>query len=119
MLQAHISHCCCWFQDFVKLAKWEDRGHYAQKQETEKAQRQLHKLVRDAQAVLSRPAAAAISSLPVGFSELSEQTQEPLDAPEDKKRQSKKRAAKNAEEPALVWEDQVAFSKKFLSCLGA
>lgn len=56
----------------MKLAKWEDRGHYAQKQETEKSQRQLHKMVRDAQEVLSRPAAAVLGSVSaaMGFSDL-------------------------------------------------
>lgn len=29
--------------DFVQLAKWEDRGYYAMKVSTEKAQRHLHK----------------------------------------------------------------------------
>lgn len=29
--------------DFVALAKWEDRGYYAMKVSTEKAQRHLHK----------------------------------------------------------------------------
>ncbi len=29
--------------DFVALAKWEDRGYYAMKASTDKAQRHLHK----------------------------------------------------------------------------
>jgi midasin len=29
--------------DFVALAKWEDRGYYAMRVSTEKAQRHLHK----------------------------------------------------------------------------
>ena len=57
-------------QDFVKLAKWEDRGYYAQQQATEKAQRQLLKLVTGSEAVLAMPAgpllaaAAAAASQP-------------------------------------------------------
>ena len=57
-------------QDFVKLAKWEDRGYYAQQQATEKAQRQLLKLVTRSEAVLAMPAgpilaaAAAAASQP-------------------------------------------------------
>lgn len=95
-------------QDFVKLAKWEDRGQYAQKQETEKAQRQLHKLVRDAQGVLAQPAAAALESVPVGFSELPNQVGGGSEAPEDKQRKSRKAAADKAlAEPVLVWGDQV------------
>jgi hypothetical protein len=31
--------------DFVQLAKWEDRGYYAMRSSTEKAQRHLHKWV--------------------------------------------------------------------------
>lgn len=33
-------------QDFISLAKWEDRGYYALKTSIEKSQRQLHKLAR-------------------------------------------------------------------------
>ena len=38
-------------QDFVKLASWEDRGYYAMRASTEKAQRQLHRLTRNANEV--------------------------------------------------------------------
>eukprot|EP00884_Botryococcus_braunii_P010665 jgi/Botrbrau1/195/Bobra.0022s0175.1 len=48
--------------DFIKLAKWEDRGYYAQLKATEKAQRQLHKFVRSAAEVLNRPVAEVLGS---------------------------------------------------------
>lgn len=35
-------------QDFVRLASWEDRGYYAMRASTEKAQRHLHRLTRNA-----------------------------------------------------------------------
>ncbi|MEW5309892.1 MAG: hypothetical protein WDW38_001738 [Sanguina aurantia] len=37
-------------RDFVSLAKWEDRGYYAMRASTEKAQRHLHRLSRHAPA---------------------------------------------------------------------
>lgn len=49
-------------QDFVKLAKWEDRGYYAQQQATEKAQRQLLKLVTRTEAVLAAPAGPVLAA---------------------------------------------------------
>lgn len=49
-------------QDFVKLAKWEDRGFYAQQQATEKAHRQLHSTATKAEGVLKQPAAAVLAS---------------------------------------------------------
>lgn len=45
-------------QDFVSLAKWEDRGYYAQRIATEKAQRQLHRLSRRALQALKEPSGA-------------------------------------------------------------
>jgi midasin len=48
--------------DFVKLAKWEDRGYYAMKISTEKAQRQLHRLSRRAEDYLKQPAAGVLAS---------------------------------------------------------
>ncbi|EIE25917.1 hypothetical protein COCSUDRAFT_12734, partial [Coccomyxa subellipsoidea C-169] len=48
-------------EDFVKLAKWEDRGYHSLKQSTEKAQRQLHKLQRQAIAALKQPSAAVLA----------------------------------------------------------
>lgn len=35
-------------QGFVKLASWEDRGYHAMRASTEKAQRYLHRLTRNA-----------------------------------------------------------------------
>ena len=49
-------------QDFVKLAKWEDGGYHALKQSTEKAQRQLHKLQRQAATALQQPSATVLSA---------------------------------------------------------
>lgn len=49
-------------QDFIKLAKWEDRGYYAQRKATEDAQRKLHKFVRKASEVLNRPVAEVLSA---------------------------------------------------------
>ena len=40
-------------QDFVRLASWEDRGYYAMRASTEKAQRHLHRLTRNATEVLA------------------------------------------------------------------
>jgi midasin len=48
--------------DFVKLAKWEDRGYYAMKVSTEKAQRQLHRLSRRAEDYLKQPAAGVLAA---------------------------------------------------------
>ncbi|KAF6262490.1 hypothetical protein COO60DRAFT_1699221 [Scenedesmus sp. NREL 46B-D3] len=48
--------------DFVKLAKWEDRGYYAMKVSTEKAQRQLHRLSRRAEDYLKQPAAGVLAT---------------------------------------------------------
>lgn len=45
----------------MKLAKWEDRGYHSLKQSTEKAQRQLHKLQRQATAALKQPSAAVLA----------------------------------------------------------
>ena len=93
-------------QDFVKLAKWEDRGHYAQKQESDKAQRQLHKLVRDSQEVLKRPAAGVIGSYSaaMGFADVvKHQTEEQA---LDEKPAAKKSKAK-VESLPWKWQDQV------------
>ena len=46
----------------MELAKWEDRGYHAMKSATEKAQRQLHKMQRQAAAVLAQPAAAVLAA---------------------------------------------------------
>ena len=59
-------------QDFVKLARWEDRGYYALRERADKAQRQLHKLARRAAAALAQPCAAvlAAASAAMGLSDL-------------------------------------------------
>jgi len=59
-------------QDFVRLAKWEDRGYYAMKATTERNQRQLHRLTRRGEEALSQPAAAvlAAASKAIGFADL-------------------------------------------------
>ena len=60
-------------QDFVKLAKWEDRGYYAQQQATEKAQRQLAKLVAKSEAVLALPAGPVLAAAAAAASQPQEQ----------------------------------------------
>ncbi|KAK9820997.1 hypothetical protein WJX81_006213, partial [Elliptochloris bilobata] len=59
-------------QDFVKLARWEDRGYYALRERADKAQRQLHKLQRRAAAVLAQPCASvlAAASAAMGLNDL-------------------------------------------------
>jgi len=59
-------------KDFVKLAKWEDRGYYAMKASTEKAQRHLHKLCRRAADALKAPATGilAIAAKAMGLDDL-------------------------------------------------
>ena len=60
-------------QDFVKLAKWEDRGYYSLQMATEKSQRQLHRLSRRAEQALRQAAAniLADASAAMGFPDLS------------------------------------------------
>jgi hypothetical protein len=67
-------------QDFVALAKWEDRGYYALRSSTEKTQRQLHRLTRKAVEVLREPASAQLTAAArsMGFNDLSTPT---LDQP--------------------------------------
>ncbi|KAL0028971.1 hypothetical protein WJX77_009058 [Trebouxia sp. C0004] len=61
-------------EDFVRLAKWEDRGYYAMKATTERNQRQLHRLTRRGEEALSQPAAAvlAAASKAMGFADLTD-----------------------------------------------
>ena len=47
--------------DFVALARWEDRGYYANRAAAEKAARHLHRLGRRARAALGAPAAPVLS----------------------------------------------------------
>ena len=49
--------------DFVKLAKWEDRGFYAMKASAEKAHSQLCKIIRKAKDALGTPASACLRVL--------------------------------------------------------
>lgn len=81
---------CALLQDFVELAKWEDRGYHALKQSTEKAQRQLHKLQRQAAAVLIQPSAAVLAEAAkaMGMADLT--------APDDVSPDTAKRPRKNA-----------------------
>lgn len=90
----------------MKLAKWEDRGDYALQQETEKSQRQLHKLVRDTQEVLKRPAAGVVGavSAAMGFSDLS---QPDLEAPPKEKTPKKSKSKAPEAPPQQEWQDQV------------
>eukprot|EP00198_Chlamydomonas_reinhardtii_P014222 XP_001703559.1 predicted protein [Chlamydomonas reinhardtii] len=48
--------------DFVALARWDDRGYYAMRASTEKAQRYLHRLSRRAEDVLRAAAATALAA---------------------------------------------------------
>eukprot|EP00887_Chlorella_sp_A99_P000601 scaffold17.g601.t1 len=59
-------------QDFVALAKWEDRGYYALRQSTEKAQRQLHRLWRHAIQLLRDPSSGTLQAAAgaMGFADL-------------------------------------------------
>ena len=70
-------------QDFVELAKWEDRGYHAMRSATEKAQRQLHKMQRQAANVLRQPAAAVLAEAAksVGLPNLAAPEQLPGAAP--------------------------------------
>ena len=70
-------------QGFVELAKWEDRGYHAMRSSTEKAQRQLHKMQRQAGDVLRQPAAAVLAEAAksVGLSNLAAPDQLPGAAP--------------------------------------
>jgi len=47
--------------DFVALARWEDRGYYANRAAAEKAARHLHRLGRRARAALGAPAAPVLA----------------------------------------------------------
>ena len=90
-------------QDFVRLAKWEDRGYYAMKVSTERNQRQLHRLTRRAQEALSHPAAAvlAAASKAMGFADLADADL----VHECKPKQNDARAKKSR-----LWEEQDVFS---------
>ncbi len=61
-------------QDFVKLAKWEDRGYYSLQMATEKSQRQLHRLSRRAEQALRQPVANVLAdaSAAMGFPDLTD-----------------------------------------------
>jgi midasin len=47
--------------DFVALARWEDRGYYANRAAAEKAARHLHRLSRRARAALAAPSAPVLA----------------------------------------------------------
>ena len=78
-----LTGTACVPQDFVELAKWEDRGYHAMRSSTEKAQRQLHKMQRQAGDVLRQPAAAVLAEAAksVGLSNLAAPEQLPGAAP--------------------------------------
>ena len=99
-------------QDFVALAKWEDRGYYALRVSNEKAQRQLHRLTRRALQLLREPATAALATAAkgMGFLDLQQQQQEEQQAEQaadtlesaSKKRRGAKRLAAAAAEAAAA-----------------
>lgn len=88
-------------QDFVRLAKWEDRGYYAMKVSTERNQRQLHRLTRRAEEALSQPAAAvlAAASKAMGFADLADAGQANGQLPEQDSAKVKKHRRKDITEP--------------------
>ena len=47
--------------DFVRLAKWEDRGYYANRAAADKAARALHRLTRRARGALAAPAGGVLT----------------------------------------------------------
>eukprot|EP00899_Mesostigma_viride_P010035 jgi/Mesvir1/19032/Mv12798-RA.1 len=49
--------------DFVKLARWEDRNYYSMEASAEKAHRRLHKLTRKYDAVLTQPIGPVIAEV--------------------------------------------------------
>ena len=67
----------------MELAKWEDRGYHAMRSSTEKAQRQLHKMQRQAADVLRQPAATVVAEAAksVGLHNLTAPDQLPRAAP--------------------------------------
>lgn len=67
----------------MELAKWEDRGYHAMRSSTEKAQRQLHKMQRQATDMLRQPAAAVLAEAAksVGLHNLAAPEQLPGAAP--------------------------------------
>ena len=101
-------------QDFVRLAKWEDRGYYAMKVITERNQRQLHRLTRRAEQALSEPAAAvlAAASKAMGFADLNSPDSLPeasnTDAAADNGTSSRRRKSKGLKAKPLSAEDAAA-----------
>jgi hypothetical protein len=109
-------------KDFVALAKWEDRGYYAMKASTEKAQRQLHRLCRRATTELREPAATVLAATAkkMGLNDLAAPA---VDAPEgappaaasrSKKGKAAEAQAAAAAAPAALFEAPLA-----LGALGA
>ena len=95
-------------QDFVRLAKWEDRGYYAMKVSTERNQRQLHRLTRRAEEALSQPAAAvlAAASKAMGFADLADAAQANGLFPKQESATVKKHRGGDSQEtqsPEQVW----------------
>ena len=108
--------------DFVKLAKWEDRGFYALRTQAEKAHRQLHRLATRAEEFLREPAAGVVAtaSREMGFSDLVKAKEtgelaigiEPASAPKAKRKGSKtKKDAEVAVDHDALLRQLVAESK--------
>ena len=98
-------------QDFVKLARWEDRGLYAQQQATEKAQRQLQALATKAEGVLAQAAgpvlaqaanAMALDDLTPETGADAEQASSDRDAGQSKRPDAASRAAQAADDAVQV-----------------
>jgi hypothetical protein len=96
-------------QDFVKLAKWEDRGYHSLKQSTEKAQRQLHKLQRQANAALKQPSAAVLADAAkaMGMADLT--APESIFTDSTRQRRKKAEAASPTEEELIAQVSLVQF----------
>ncbi|GAB4814208.1 hypothetical protein N2152v2_001254 [Parachlorella kessleri] len=110
-------------QDFVTLAKWEDRGYYAQRIATEKAQRQLHRLSRRAIQALKEPAGEVLmaAARSMGFNDLAAPALDLLEISQQaasaapaaaaagkKKKCSRKAAAEAADSEAALMGDEAA-----------
>ena len=96
-------------QEFVKLAKWEDRGQYAQAMQAEKSQRQLHKMMRDSQEVYKRPAAGVIGTVSASIGS-QKHLQEADDSTSDTNNDTKKKkSSKNSAAAAIpsTWFEKV------------
>ena len=106
-LEAQMSQSI--LQEFVKLAKWEDRGQYAQAMQAEKSQRQLHKMMRDSQEVYKRPAAGVIGTVSASIGSQKHLQEADDSTPNPNTDKKKKKSSKNNAPAAtpLTWSEKV------------